>query len=106
MDLFIVLAMAGAPDAQGGGGSIWPTFIMFGVIFAIFYFMIIRPQKKRMNDQKALLAAVKRGDKVIASSGIHGTVHEVEEGTVLVEVAKNVVIRMEKGAIQSVSKAE
>lgn len=80
------------------------TFVMFGAIIAIFYFMIIRPQQKRMKEHQALLANVKRGDKVTMTGGMHGTVHEVEEKTVLVEIARNTVVTFEKGAVQSVVK--
>lgn len=92
-----------AQAAPGGGGIPWPTFLMFGSIILIFYFMIIRPQQKRVKEHQALIGGVKRGDKVVLSNGMHGSVHEVEEKTVLVEIAKNTVVRFEKGSIQSVS---
>jgi preprotein translocase subunit YajC len=97
-----MLAMAAPPGGEGGGGSMFPTFIMFGAIIAIFYFMIIRPQQKRMKEHQNLLSSVKRGDKVVLTGGMHGTVHEVEEKTLLVEIAKNTVVRFEKGSVQSV----
>lgn len=106
MDLFSILALATPPNGQAGGGSLVPTFIMFGAIFAIFYFMIIRPQQKRMKEHKALLSSVQRGDKVVLSSGMHGTVHEVEDATVLVEIARNTIVRVEKASVSSVSKGE
>jgi len=89
-------------QAAPGGGGMTSTFIMFGAIILIFYFMIIRPQQKRVKDQQALIGGVKRGDKVVLSNGMHGSVHEVEEKTVLVEIAKNTVVRFEKASIQSV----
>jgi preprotein translocase subunit YajC len=95
------LAMA-TPPGEGGGGLLGSPLILFGAIIAIFYFMIIRPQQKRMKEHQNLLASVKRGDKVVLSNGMHGTVHEVEDKTVLIEVAKNTVIRFDKGAVQSV----
>jgi preprotein translocase subunit YajC len=98
MNFTTILAQA-APDAGGGMTS---TFIMFGAIILIFYFMIIRPQQKRIKDQQALIGGVKRGDRVVLSNGMHGAVHEVEEKTVLVEIAKNTVVRFEKGSIQSI----
>jgi preprotein translocase subunit YajC len=96
---FNLLAMATPP---GEGGILGSPFILFGVIILIFYFMIIRPQQKRIKEHQNLVAAIKRGDKVVLSNGMHGTVHEVEEKTVLIEVAKNTVIRFEKGSVQSV----
>jgi preprotein translocase subunit YajC len=99
MDFFSFLAWSPAPDGgQGGGGGMTSTIVMFAMIFGIFYFMVMRPQQKRMKEHQALLAAIKRGDEVVTSSGMHGKVHEVEEKTVLVEVAKNTVIRFDKAA--------
>lgn len=100
MDFTTLFAQAPA----GGGSSMVSTFVMFGAIIAIFYFMIIRPQQKRMKEHQALLSNVKRGDKVTMTGGMHGTVHEVEEKTVLVEIARNTVVTFEKGAVQSVAK--
>jgi preprotein translocase subunit YajC len=107
MDFSIVLAMAAPPGGEGGaGGGILGMLPMFAIIFGIFYFMIIRPQQKRMKAQQALLGSVQRTDRVVLSSGLHGVVHEVEEGSVLVEIAKNVVVKVEKSAIQSVTKVD
>lgn len=107
MDLSIFFAMAGPPDGgAGGGGGIWSMLPMFAIIFGIFYFMIIRPQQKRMKEHQSLLSSVQRTDKVVLASGLHGIVHEVKETTVLVELSKNVVVEVEKSAIQSVTKAE
>ncbi len=99
MNFTTFLAQA-APD--GGMFSLSSPFIMFGAIILIFYFMIIRPQQKRMKQQQALINSVKRGDKVVLSNGMHGSVHEVEEKTVLVEIARNTVVRFEKASIQTV----
>jgi preprotein translocase subunit YajC len=101
MDLITILAQAAAP-AAGGGSSMFSTVIMFAAIIAIFFFMIIRPQQKRMKEHQSLLSSVKRGDKVVLSNGMHGTVYEVEDKTILVEIAKNTVIKVEKGSVQSV----
>jgi preprotein translocase subunit YajC len=98
MDFTTILAQA----APGGGGGMFTTVIMFGAIIAIFYFMIIRPQQKRMKEHQALLGGIKRGDRVTLGNGMHGTVHQVEEKTVMVEIAKNVVVTFDKGAVQSV----
>lgn len=57
-----------------GAGSMMTTFITFGLIILIFYFLMIRPQKKRDKETKAMLDAMKKGDKVVSIGGIHGTV--------------------------------
>ena len=101
MDIF--LAMAPPPDGHGGGSMI-STLIMFGAIFAIFYFMIIRPQQKRAKEQKKMLEAIQKGDKVILSGGIHGVIDGLEEKTVLVDVGNKVKIKFERSSILSVLK--
>lgn len=101
----IILAMAPPADGQGGGGMIG-TLIMFGAIFAIFYFMIIRPQQKRAKEREKLLSAVQKGDKVVLSSGMHGTVAGLEEKTVLIDAGNNIKIKFERSAIATVLKDE
>ena len=103
MDL--LLAMAPPPDGSGGGGgSLISTLIMFGAIFAIFYFMIIRPQQKRAKEREKLLSAIQKGDKVVLSSGLHGTVAGLEEKTCLIDVGNNVKMKFDRSAIASVIK--
>ena len=100
----ILLAMAPPPDGQGGGGGMVSTLIMFGAIFAIFYFMIIRPQQKRAKQQKQMLEALEKGDKVIMSGGMHGTIAGLEDKSVLVDVGNNVKIKFERSGILTVLK--
>jgi len=101
--LNILLAMA-PQGGDGGGGSLISTLIMFGAIFAIFYFMIIRPQQKRAKEREKLLSNIEKGDKIITSGGVHATIVGIEEKTVLIEVAPNVKIKIERSAIGSVIK--
>lgn len=93
-----------APQGGDGGGSLISTLIMFGAIFAIFYFMIIRPQQKRAKEREKLLSNIEKGDKVITTGGVHATVIGIEEKTVLIEIAPNVKIKVERSAIGSVVK--
>ena len=74
-------------------------------IFAIMYFLIIRPQSKRQKELAARVSNLKTGDKVITSGGIHGIVSNVKEGTTLsLKIADNVKIEVDKTAIASVEK--
>lgn len=99
------LLFAMQPPQQGGdGGSIWSMLLMFGSIIAIFYFMIIRPQQKRTKERNALLEAMKKGDKIITAGGIHGTIIGIEDKTVLVQIADNVKIKLERNSVSVVNK--
>ncbi len=92
--------------ADGAGGSMVSTIIMFAAIFAIFYFMIIRPQQKRQKDRDAMLGKIEKGDKVVTSGGIHATVVGVEEKTLLVQIADNVKVTIDRSAVGLVKKTE
>ena len=86
----------------GGGGSSSSTFlslIPFVLIFVIFYFLVILPQQKRTKQQKALLEALKKGDKVVTASGIWGTVTNLGKETVTLQIADNTKIRMQRDQI-------
>ena len=80
----------------------WTTIIMFVAIIAIFYFLIIRPQKKRDKETKAMLDAMKKGDKIVTIGGIHGTVVTVKDQTVVIKVDDNTRIEFTKTAISTV----
>jgi preprotein translocase subunit YajC len=77
---------------------------MFVAIFLIFYFLIIRPQQKRAREHQKLIESLKKGDKVITSSGIHGKVVGLDDRTVLLEVDDGVKIKFEKAAIAVVNR--
>ena len=96
-------AQTGSPPAVPGGG-IGSFFVPLIFIFIIMYFVMIRPQKKRQEQQQKLMAGLKTGDRVVTNAGIHGLISNVKENTVLVKVADNVKIEMEKSAISTVLK--
>jgi preprotein translocase subunit YajC len=104
--LLLVLAQAqpAAPTPGPGGG--FGFFVPFIFIFIIMYFMLFRPQKKRQQEQQRLIASIKTGDRVVTSAGIHGLIANVKETTVMLKVADNVKIEMEKSAIANVLKTE
>ncbi len=93
--------MAPAQGGDGGGGMI-STVIMFALIIFIFYFMIIRPQSKRQKERQKMLEAMKKGDKVVTSGGIHGKIVGMEDKAVLVEIADNVKVKVEKSAVSAI----
>jgi preprotein translocase subunit YajC len=91
---------------QGGGGNMMSTLIMFGAIFAIFYFMIIRPQQKRAKEREKMLSNIQKGDKVITTGGMYGTIAGIEEKTYLVQIADNVKVKLDKSAINVVTSSK
>lgn len=97
-----------APPPQGGEqgdplAQMLPTMIMLVAIVFIFYFMMIRPQKKRQEAHRKLLDSLRRGDKVVTASGIHGTVADVEESTVMLQVSDNTKIRVDRSSVASIT---
>jgi preprotein translocase subunit YajC len=92
-------------QAAGGGnttGSMVSTIVTFGLVFVIFYFLIIRPQNKKQKETRRMIEAVKKGDKVITAGGVHATVASVKEKTVILKVDDNVKMEFSKTAIASV----
>ena len=73
-------------------------------MFAIFYFLLIRPQQKKAKEHKALLEAMKKGDNVITAGGVHGKVTAVENEMVTLEIANNVNIKITKSYIAAIKK--
>src|ERR1700736_2249206 len=100
--LFLAQAQTAAPASGPAGG--FGFFVPFIFIFIIMYFMLFRPQKKRQQEQQRLIASLKTGDKVVTNAGIHGLIANVKETTVIVKVADNVKIEMEKSAVTNVLK--
>jgi preprotein translocase subunit YajC len=103
--LFTILVQAQtAASQQMPGGGIGSFFVPLILIFIIMYFVMIRPQKKRQEQQQKLVGSLKTGDRVVTNAGIHGLISNVKESTVLVKVADNVKIEMDKAAITNVLK--
>ena len=91
----------GSAASPGGGFNLFVPLILFLVIF---YFILIRPQSQRQKQQQKLIGALKTGDRVVTTSGIHGLISNVKDSTVIVKVADNVKIEMEKSAVTNVVK--
>jgi preprotein translocase subunit YajC len=96
--LLPLLMTAAAPEAPNPIAQFAPL-IFIGVIF---YFLLIRPQQKQRKEQQKLIQALKTGDKVITASGIHGMISNVKDRTVLLKVADNVKIEIDKAAVATV----
>ncbi|MDR4464132.1 MAG: preprotein translocase subunit YajC [Nitrospira sp.] len=88
----------GGSAAAGGAGGVL-SLVPFLLIFIIFYFLLIRPQQQKQKQQRALLDALKKGDKVITTSGIWGTITNLGKETVTVQIADNTKVKMQRDNI-------
>ncbi len=100
--LHLALAAAVAPAAPDGPAAFFVSMFPLLLIFAIFYFLMIRPQSQKMKQHQAELAAIKKGDEIITGGGIRGRVTKVTDDDVEVEIAPNVRIRAVKSTISSI----
>ena len=85
-----------AAQQQGGG---WQMWIMLALIFVVMWFFMIRPQRKQQKELQNFRDSLKKGDKVVTIGGIYGTVSEIKDNSVLIEVDNNVKIRVSKQAL-------
>ena len=99
MDFFISNAYAQA-DAAAAGGLM--SFLPLIVIFAVFYFMLIRPQMKRSKEHKQLVSQLSKGDEVITNGGLLGKITDVSETFVTLELADNLQIKLQRQAVANV----
>jgi preprotein translocase subunit YajC len=90
------IAWAQTTGGSGSGSGTILSLIPFVLIFVIFYFMLILPQQKKQKQQKAMMDALKKGDKVITASGIWGTVTNLGKDTVTLQIADNTKIKMQR----------
>jgi len=102
--LSAVILQAGETPAQSPLGP----FIPIVAIFAIFYFLLIRPQQKRQNEQKAMLKAIAKGDDVVTAGGLHGKVTGVTDDVLTIEIAsvkgERVRVKVARKGVESVAK--
>ncbi|MFH1313769.1 MAG: preprotein translocase subunit YajC [Candidatus Eisenbacteria bacterium] len=111
--MFVVLnglisigSILGQCDQQQGGSSgllgLWPIVL----IFVIFYFLLIRPQQKKQKDHQKMLESVKKGDRVVTSGGVYGTVVGVKDNIIVLKIAEDVKIEFSKAAISAIVERE
>lgn len=97
----INVAMA-APAGEGQGGNPLGMFVPMLIIFAIFYFMLIRPQQRKEKERRRMIQNIESGARVVFSGGILGTVTNVKEHTFVIKVADNVKMEVARGAVNRV----
>lgn len=95
----MTMFLQAAPAAQPAAGSNMSFLVMMVLIFGVMWLFMIRPQQKRQKELQKFRDGLKRGDKIISAGGIYGTVKEVKEGYILMEVDNNVSIRIDKSMV-------
>ena len=101
--MFISDAYAQAAAGAGGASSLFGTFLPMLAIIPVFYFLLIRPQQKKQKEHRALISAVKRGDRVVTIGGVLGTVTKViDNNEIQLEIAEGVRVRILRSAVSDV----
>jgi preprotein translocase subunit YajC len=95
--LLSILLMAGPQGGQAGGG--YEQIIFLVLIIVVFYFFMIRPQMKKQKEIKKFRDGLQKGDKIITTGGIYGKVNDIKEDIIIVEIAQNVTIKVDKSSV-------
>ena len=96
-----LISSAYAQDAAAGAGGLM-SFLPLIVIFAVFYFMLIRPQMKRAKEHRNLVAELGKGDEVVTNGGLLGKITDLSDAFVTVEIAEGVQIKLQRNAVTTV----
>jgi preprotein translocase subunit YajC len=86
-------------EGEGGGGFDWTIIVFILLLFAMFYFLMIRPQRKRAKEQRELMAGLQKGDKVITSGGVYGVIENLSEDSVVIKLESGATMRVARGSI-------
>ena len=97
----LAYAMTGGSGGAGGGGGLG-AFLPLIIIFAIFYFLLIRPQQRKAKQHKQVLADLRKGDKVVSSGGLHGLITGMSDDVLTVEISPKVRVKISRGSIAGV----
>lgn len=106
MNLFSQAWAQGGIDAMGDSSAGLLSLVPFLLIFVVFYFLLILPQQRRQKKQREMLAAIKKGEKIVTTSGIWGTVTNLDKETVTVQIADNTKVRMQRDHISRIRSTE
>jgi len=100
--LLITLVSLGGcvpPETAEGGGFDWSIIFVFAIFIGIFYFFMIRPQRKRQREHQELVSELKRGDSVITAGGIYGQIESISEDSVVIKVESGATMRVAKNSV-------
>lgn len=96
----------GGTGGAGGEGGGFGAFIPLILMFAIFYFLLIRPQQKKAKLHKSMIANIKKGDKVVSSGGLHGVITGLTDEVVTMEIAPKIRVKVSRGSIAGSARKE
>lgn len=96
---FMTLLQAAGAVAAPQGGSNWSMILMLVLLFVVMWFLMIRPQRKQQKELEKFRSELQKGQKVVTAGGIYGTIKEIKERYILLEVDNNVCIRVDKSTI-------
>ena len=102
---FLAYAM-GTGGTGGGQGGGFGAFIPLILMFAIFYFLLIRPQQKKAREHKEMIASLKKGDRVVSSGGLHGVITGITDDIVTMEIAPKVRVKVTRSSVAGAAKRE
>jgi len=102
VDVAYALGTRGAGQGQPGGASAFSGVLMILVIFGIFYFLLVRPQMKKQKEHQSMVNSLKKGDKVVTTGGIHGTVVGIKDDIAVIKIAEEVKIEVSKSCVATI----
>ncbi len=88
-----------APPEGGQTGFDWSIIIFLVLIFAVFYFLMIRPQRRRQKQHETMVQELQKGDKIITAGGIYGEIESIDESTIVMKVESGATVRVAKGSV-------
>jgi preprotein translocase subunit YajC len=100
----LAYALGTGGTGGGGQGSSFTAFIPLILMFAIFYFLLIRPQQKKAKAHKETLSTIKKGDQIVSSGGLHGVITGLTDDIVTIEIAPKVRVKISRGSVAGVLK--
>jgi preprotein translocase subunit YajC len=104
--LMAMPVFAEAPKPASGMAGLGGMLPMLLFMFVVIWFMMIRPEQKKQKERLKMIAAMKKGDRVLMAGGMHGTVHNVKDKTVMVKIADNTVVEFEKNSVTMIPGSE
>ncbi|MBN2034390.1 MAG: preprotein translocase subunit YajC [Deltaproteobacteria bacterium] len=102
--LVYAMGTGGTGGASGGGG--FGAFVPLILMFAIFYFLLIRPQQKKSKQHKEMLASVRKGDKIVSAGGLHGVITGIADDVVTMEIAPKIRVKISRGSVAGILKRD